>query len=170
MTKYRCSGGSARMPGRGAGKVLADQSKTGSETGKKTLRCGLQRVVDLKPEPAAERLRNDIGQTVAGHNRGYRLAERNRNIPCKSHRPVCRTSDTRDGERMQGRAVGAVGITEKLGHLAKWRSDVGRRIGINDNDGAARVSQCGQIEGIKGMRGRSCREAGVDQRVLREKR
>src|SRR5262249_60735010 len=105
MTKYRCSGGSARMPGRGAGEVLADQSKTGSETGKKTLRCGLQRIVDLKPEPAAERLRNDIGQTIARHNRGYRLAERSRKIPCKNHRAGCRTSHRREGERQQGRAA-----------------------------------------------------------------
>src|SRR5262249_45171364 len=54
--------------------------------------------------------------------------------------------------------------------VRKTRSDVGRRIAINDNDGAARVSQCGQIKEIKRMRDRPCCEAGVDQRVLREKR
>jgi len=35
------------MSGRGAGKVLADQSKARSKTGKKTLRQGLQRIVRL---------------------------------------------------------------------------------------------------------------------------
>jgi hypothetical protein len=49
------------VPGCGAGEVLTHKGESRGETSKKILRCGLQQIVELKPEPPPKRLRNNIG-------------------------------------------------------------------------------------------------------------
>jgi hypothetical protein len=50
--------------------------KARSRTGQEGLRGRLQPIVQPEAEPAAERLRHHIGETVARDDRGDRLSER----------------------------------------------------------------------------------------------
>ena len=53
---------------------------------------------------------------------------------------------------MQAGTLGAIRVGEKLIHLAKRRSDIGREVGIHHNHGTARVCEGGEVKGFKRMR------------------
>src|ERR1700674_3556148 len=89
---------------------LAHQRKYRREMGEKILRRRLKRTIHLKSEPAAKGLRDKVRKAVTRDNRGDRLAERRRNIPCKRHRPECGTSDAGDCDGMQAGTLGAIRV------------------------------------------------------------
>jgi hypothetical protein len=120
--------------------------------GEKILHRRLQDAVEFEAEPAAERLRHDIGKAVARNDGSDGLAERRRYVPCERHRPVGRAADTGDRKSMDSRAIRPVSVGEERAHVEKRRTNIGRRIGVDEDDGAARVRCCREVERLQRMR------------------
>jgi hypothetical protein len=76
--------------------------------------------------------------------------------------------NARDREGVERHAVRPVGVGEELAHVEKWRPHVGRRIGVDDDDGTAGIRRRREIERLQRMRARCsvARGVGVDRRAL----
>jgi hypothetical protein len=104
--------------------------------------------VQPEAEPAAERLRYHVGETVTGNDRGDRLGERARGVPGKGRRAQRRASDPRYGDAAQPFARGPIGIAEEFRHVVEPHH-IGRQVRVDHQDRSFGIGQGTEVELIR---------------------